>query len=68
MLDPKGLVSKVCLSNCTLFSDKSNFVKCSCKAVFINTDPMSAKESRVGDLVQNEWEALLIQQVNYGCA
>ncbi|KAF8581905.1 Dna2-domain-containing protein [Ramaria rubella] len=34
-----------------------------CKAVFVNTDEIPAKESRVGDLVQNELEAKLVCQV-----
>jgi len=33
------------------------------KVVFLDTDDVPAKESRVGDLVQNETEAIIIQQV-----
>jgi DNA replication ATP-dependent helicase Dna2 len=35
----------------------------SCKAVFVDTDALSAQDSRVGDLVQNEVEANLVYQV-----
>ncbi|KAJ3830368.1 Dna2-domain-containing protein [Lentinula raphanica] len=34
-----------------------------CKAVFIDTDPVPARDSRVGDLVQNETEAKLVYQI-----
>ncbi|KAJ3807809.1 DNA replication factor Dna2-domain-containing protein [Lentinula aff. lateritia] len=34
-----------------------------CKAVFIDTDLVSAHDSRVGDLVQNETEAKLVYQI-----
>ncbi|KAJ7212100.1 DNA replication factor Dna2-domain-containing protein, partial [Mycena pura] len=34
----------------------------SCKAVFVDTDALSARDSRVGDLVQNEVEASLVYQ------
>lgn len=36
----------------------------SCKAVFVDTDNVPARDSRVGDLVQNEVEAELIHQVS----
>ncbi|KAF9010450.1 Dna2-domain-containing protein [Hymenopellis radicata] len=39
-----------------LMSDK-------CKAVFVDTDLVPARDSRVGDLVQNEVEATLVAQV-----
>lgn len=35
----------------------------SCKVVFVDTDPLPAPDSRVGDLVQNEVEANLVFQV-----
>ncbi|KAG8995284.1 Tripartite DNA replication factor [Tulasnella sp. JGI-2019a] len=35
-----------------------------CKAVFVDTDSVPARDSRVGDLVQNEVEADLIHQVS----
>ncbi|EPQ56684.1 hypothetical protein GLOTRDRAFT_75510 [Gloeophyllum trabeum ATCC 11539] len=35
----------------------------SCKAVFVDTDGVPACDSRVGDLVQNEVEARLVQQM-----
>lgn len=35
----------------------------SCKAVFVDTDLVPARDSRVGDLVQNEIEATLLAQV-----
>jgi len=35
----------------------------SCRAVFVDTDLVPAKDSRVGDLVQNEIEATLVCQV-----
>ena len=35
----------------------------SCKAVFVDTDLVPAKDSRVGDLVQNTVEATLIHQL-----
>lgn len=31
-----------------------------CKAIFVDTDAVSAKESRLGDLIQNEGEAKLV--------
>jgi len=34
----------------------------SCKAVFVDTDAVPAKDSRVGDLIQNEVEAALVHQ------
>ncbi|THU76580.1 Dna2-domain-containing protein [Dendrothele bispora CBS 962.96] len=34
-----------------------------CKAVFVDTDLVPAKDSRVGDLVQNEGEATLVCQI-----
>ncbi|TFK52072.1 Dna2-domain-containing protein [Heliocybe sulcata] len=34
----------------------------SCKAVFVDTDAVPARDSRVGDLVQNEVEARLVHQ------
>ncbi len=34
-----------------------------CKAVFVDTDLVPARDSRVGDLVQNEVEAMLVAQV-----
>ena len=34
-----------------------------CKAVFVDTDAVPAPESRVGDLVQNVTEAVLVQQI-----
>jgi len=34
-----------------------------CRAVFVDTDAMSAEESRIGDLVQNEVEAKLVHQI-----
>ncbi|KAJ3750860.1 DNA replication factor Dna2-domain-containing protein [Lentinula detonsa] len=34
-----------------------------CKAVFIDTDLVAARDSRVGDLVQNETEARLVYQI-----
>lgn len=34
-----------------------------CKAVFVDTDDVPGKESRVGDLIQNEVEAELVFQV-----
>jgi hypothetical protein len=33
------------------------------KVVFLDTDDVPAMESRVGDLVQNETEAIIVQQV-----
>lgn len=36
---------------------------CSCKAIFVNTDAVPAFDSRVGDLIQNEVEASLVQQL-----
>lgn len=38
----------------------------SAKCVFIDTDGVPALDSRVGDLVQNEIEAKLVQQVGIG--
>ncbi len=35
----------------------------SCKAVFVDTDLVPARDSQVGDLVQNETEATLVHQV-----
>ncbi|RDB29779.1 DNA replication ATP-dependent helicase/nuclease dna2 [Hypsizygus marmoreus] len=35
----------------------------SCKAVFVDTDDIPARDSRVGDLVQNEIEADLVRQI-----
>ena len=35
----------------------------SCKAVFVDTDAVPAADSRVGDLVQNTTEAVLVQQI-----
>ncbi|EJD05682.1 Dna2-domain-containing protein [Fomitiporia mediterranea MF3/22] len=35
----------------------------SCKAIFVDTDALPALDSRVGDLVQNEVEASLVQQL-----
>ncbi|KAL1751935.1 DNA replication factor Dna2-domain-containing protein [Schizophyllum commune] len=35
----------------------------SCKAVFVDTDGLPARDSRVGDLVQNETEASLVYQL-----
>ena len=35
----------------------------SCKAVFVDTDGLLALDSRVGDLIQNEKEAELLQQL-----
>lgn len=35
----------------------------SCKAVFVDTDNLPARDSRVGDLVQNEIEGALVWQV-----
>ncbi len=35
----------------------------SCKAVFVDTDLVPARDSKVGDLVQNETEATLVYQV-----
>ena len=35
----------------------------SCKAVFVDSDLVPARDSRVGDLVQNEVEATLLVQV-----
>lgn len=37
-----------------------------CKAVFVNTDAVPARESRAGDLIQNEIEAELVRQVTEG--
>ncbi|KAL0959129.1 hypothetical protein HGRIS_014422 [Hohenbuehelia grisea] len=34
-----------------------------CKAIFVDTDALPARDSRVGDLVQNEVEASLVYQV-----
>lgn len=34
-----------------------------CKAVFVDTDLVPAKDSRIGDLVQNEVEARLVYQL-----
>ena len=34
----------------------------SCSAVFVNTDSIPARDSRIGDLVQNEVEASLVYQ------
>jgi len=34
----------------------------SCKAVFVDTDTLPARDSRVGDLVQNTTEAELVRQ------
>lgn len=38
-------------------------VSCSCKAIFVDTDQVPAHDSRVGDLVENQIEARLVQQV-----
>ncbi|KAL5511792.1 DNA2 [Sanghuangporus vaninii] len=35
----------------------------SCKAIFVDTDDVPAFDSRVGDLIQNEKEATLVQQL-----
>ena len=35
----------------------------SCKAVFVDTDNVPARDSRVGDLVENQVEAQLVYQV-----
>lgn len=35
----------------------------SCKAVFVDTDAVPARDSRVGDLTQNVPEAVLVQQL-----
>ncbi|KAF7299539.1 DNA replication helicase [Mycena chlorophos] len=35
----------------------------SCKAVFVDTDAVPARDSKVGDLVQNEVEAALVYQI-----
>ncbi|KAF7298895.1 DNA replication helicase [Mycena indigotica] len=35
----------------------------SCKAVFVDTDALPARDSKVGDLVQNEVEAALVSQI-----
>ena len=35
----------------------------SCTAVFVDTDGLPARDSRVGDLVQNETEASLVYQL-----
>lgn len=35
----------------------------SCKAVFVDTDAVPAYDSRIGDLVENQVEARLVQQV-----
>jgi hypothetical protein len=35
------------------------------RVVFVDTDAMESRESRVGDLVQNETEAALVQQVRF---
>lgn len=35
-----------------------------CKAVFVDTDEVPAKDSKVGDLVQNEIEAQLVYQLS----
>lgn len=40
----------------------SNCRVLSCKAVFVDTDAVPAKDSRVGDLIQNEVEAALVYQ------
>lgn len=36
----------------------------SVKAVFVDTDELPAPDTRVGDLVQNPTEALLVRQVS----
>lgn len=35
----------------------------SCKAMFVDTDNLPARDSRVGDLMQNEVEAELVRQI-----
>lgn len=35
----------------------------SCKAIFVDTDDVPARDSRVGDLVENQMEARLVHQV-----
>lgn len=35
----------------------------SCKAVFVDTDQVPARDSRVGDLVENQTEARLVYQI-----
>jgi DNA replication ATP-dependent helicase Dna2 len=50
-------------SLCTCDKIGSQFAHlCSCKAVFADTDLVPARDSKVGDLVQNEVEADLVYQ------
>ena len=37
----------------------------SCKAIFVDTDALLAHDSRVGDLIQNETEASLVQRLTF---
>ena len=37
----------------------------SVKAVFVDTDRVPARDSRIGDLVQNEPEARMVHQVSF---
>lgn len=39
------------------------FALTSCKAVFVDTDLLPARDTRIGDLVQNPTEASLVYQV-----
>ena len=53
-------------SGCLLFfflSVTVNFFSSRCKVVFMDTDALPARDSRVGDLVQNEMEAELVCQI-----
>ncbi len=60
LLDPDSITSKVWLRLSYFWSSVNVF---SGKALFIDTDGLPAPETKIGDFVQNEIEATIIEQV-----
>lgn len=54
LMDPRWVSGQV----------KKRPLTCSVKAVFVDTDRVPAKDSRLGNLVQNDIEAAMVHQVS----
>ncbi|KIY45477.1 Dna2-domain-containing protein [Fistulina hepatica ATCC 64428] len=59
ILPNRALVNQLCTDMCWL----EKLLAEDCKAIFVDTDALPARDLRVGDLVQNETEARLVCQL-----